>query len=118
MYLNHFGLREEPFSLSSDTAYYVGLNGSQEALNVLTVALQNGNGLVKIVGEVGTGKTLLCRKLLHSLDDSYVSAILSNPMLPPPTNSITRLLTNSELGLRRMSTVFGCPSTSMTSWCG
>lgn len=51
---------------------------------MLNVALPNGEGFIKIVGEVGTGKTMLCRKLLNSLDDQYYSAYIPNPFLNPP----------------------------------
>ncbi len=83
MYLAHFGLSELPFSLTPDPGYFFRYAGHQEALNVLLVALQSGEGFVKITGEVGTGKTLLCRTLLDVLDDQYVTAYLPNPLLEP-----------------------------------
>ena len=83
MYLQHFGLREPPFSLTPDTDYYFGTDSHRQALNVLQVALGGGEGFLKIVGEVGTGKTLLCRKLLSSLPEQCVSAYLPNPLLSP-----------------------------------
>ncbi len=83
MYLEHFGLREAPFSLTPDTSYFFSCSGHQQALNVLLVALRSGEGFVKIVGEVGTGKTLLCRKLLDSLEGEFVTAYLPNPLLSP-----------------------------------
>lgn len=83
MYLEHFGLTELPFSLTPDPGYFFRLAGHQEALNVLLVALQGGEGFVKITGEVGTGKTLLCRTLLDALDEQYVTAYLPNPLLEP-----------------------------------
>ena len=57
--------------------------GYQDALNVLVVALRSGEGFIKVVGEVGVGKTLLCRKLLKSLDDRVVTAYIHNPYLKP-----------------------------------
>jgi len=45
----------------------------------------NGEGFIKITGEVGTGKTLLCRKFLATLDDNWVSAYVPNPNLEPKT---------------------------------
>ncbi|HEU0187974.1 MAG TPA: AAA family ATPase [Gallionellaceae bacterium] len=70
MYLAHFGLRELPFSLTPDTSFFFACSSYQEALNTLLVAARNGEGFIKIVGEVGNGKTLLCRKFLATLNDS------------------------------------------------
>jgi MSHA biogenesis protein MshM len=54
-----------------------------EALAVLTTALKTGEGFIKVIGEVGTGKTLLCRKLLNELPHHFVSAYIPNPYLNP-----------------------------------
>jgi MSHA biogenesis protein MshM len=83
MYLEHFHLKEFPFSLTPNTSFYCKLPEHQAALNTLLVSLQNGEGFIKITGEVGTGKTLLCRKLLDSLDENYVTAYVPNPDLTP-----------------------------------
>jgi MSHA biogenesis protein MshM len=85
-YLGHFGLREPPFGITPDTTFFFPCRSTQEALNTVLVALQNGEGFIKITGEVGTGKTLLCRKFLATLDDSrWVSAYMPNPSLEPRT---------------------------------
>lgn len=81
MYLEHFGIQELPFGLTPNTQFFCSLPGHQDAYNVLTFALNSGEGFIKIVGEVGTGKTLLCRKLLTTLDDKFVTAYLPNPDL-------------------------------------
>ena len=83
MYLEHFGMREMPFAITPDTSYFYSYGSYQEALNVLLVALRSGEGFIKISGEVGTGKTLLCRKVLNTLDDRFVTAYLPNPCLTP-----------------------------------
>jgi len=83
-YLAHFGLREPPFGITPDTGFFFPCRSSQQALNVLLVALQNGEGFIKITGEVGTGKTMLCRKFLATLDENtWVSAYIPNPNLEP-----------------------------------
>ncbi len=95
MYLSHFGLAERPFSLTPDTAYAFSTRGHQEALNTLLVAIAGGEGFIKITGEVGTGKTLLCRRLLGALGSEYVSCYLPNPDLTPRT---LLLSLDAELG--------------------
>jgi MSHA biogenesis protein MshM len=82
-YLKHFGLRELPFGITPDTSYFFGCRSIQEALNTLLVAVANGEGLIKITGEVGTGKTLLCRKFLSTLGSDWVSTYIPNPNLEP-----------------------------------
>jgi MSHA biogenesis protein MshM len=82
-YLKHFGLDEHPFSLTPDTSFYYPTLSGREAGNVLLVALANHEGIVKISGEVGTGKTMLCRKLLNDLPEDVVTAFIPNPALQP-----------------------------------
>lgn len=97
MYETHFGLKEPPFSLTPDTDYYFSYPDHQEALNVLLVALRMGEGFLKITGEVGTGKTLICRKLLNTLaDEGMVTAYIPNPYLTP---SALRHSLAEELGV-------------------
>ncbi|MBN1958776.1 MAG: AAA family ATPase [Desulfuromonadales bacterium] len=83
MYEQFYGLREKPFSLTPDTEYFYRYGGHQEALNVLLVALRNGEGFVRVTGEVGTGKTLLCRQMLKILQDDCETVYLPNPLLTP-----------------------------------
>ena len=85
MYQSHFGLREFPFGITPDTSFAYACTSHQEALNTLLVAVKNGEGFIKITGEVGTGKTLLCRKFLATLGDAYASAYIPNPYLEPRT---------------------------------
>lgn len=85
MYQTHFGLREPPFGITPDTSFAYACNSHQEALNTLLVAARNGEGFMKITGEVGTGKTLLCRRFLSMLDARFVSAYIPNPYLEPRT---------------------------------
>ncbi len=99
MYLEHYGLREFPFSLTPDTSFFFSYGSYRDAFNTLLVALENGEGFIKVTGEVGTGKTLLCRKLLNHLEkaaDQYVTAYIPNPFLTP--NALI-LAVAGELGL-------------------
>ena len=97
MYLEHFQLNEPPFTLTPDTGFFFNYGTHQEALNVLLVALNGGEGFIKVTGEVGTGKTLLCRQLLKLLDDSIVTAYIPNPFLNP---TALRVALAGELGIR------------------
>lgn len=83
MYKSHFGLRELPFGITPDTSFFFACSNYQEALNTLLIAVKNGEGFIKITGEVGIGKTLLCRKFMASLDKSFVTAYIPNPFLEP-----------------------------------
>ncbi len=100
MYLKHFGLTELPFRITPDTSFTYSVQYHQEALNTLLLALNTGEGFVKISGEVGTGKTLLCRRLLQTLDDDWVSAYLPNPNLDPDT---LYLALAEELGIKEVA---------------
>jgi len=82
-YLAHFGLTEAPFGLTPDTDFFFASPPHQEALNTLLYALENGEGFIKIVGAVGTGKTLLCRTLLARLPAHFHAVYLPNPALEP-----------------------------------
>ena len=83
MYNDHFGLAEAPFGLTPNTAYFLNARGYREAFNMLQVALVNDEGFIKVTGEVGTGKTMLCRKLLNTLDENYYTVYIPNPFLNP-----------------------------------
>lgn len=83
MYLRHFSLREAPFSITPDSAFFYSHEGVQAALNMLLVALRSGEGFLKIVGEVGCGKTVLCRQLLKTLQGECVTAYIPNPDMGP-----------------------------------
>lgn len=86
MYGTHFGLKELPFTITPDTSFFFAHSSHQEALNTLLVAARSGEGFMKVIGEVGTGKTLLCRKFLSALDHrEFVTAYIPNPYLQPMT---------------------------------
>ncbi|MFC3123043.1 ExeA family protein [Agaribacter flavus] len=83
MYLYHFGINQLPFTLTPNTSFFFGLPSHNEAIDVLKTALFSGEGFIKVTGEVGTGKTLICRKLMNELGDGYVTAYIPNPFLSP-----------------------------------
>lgn len=83
MYLEHFGFNELPFTLTPNLHFYCNLPSYKEAMDVLLLSVRNNEGFVKITGEVGTGKTLLCRSLLNKLEaeKEYATAYIANPNL-------------------------------------
>ena len=102
MYLYHFGINELPFSLTPNTNFYLGLPSHNEAMQVLLTALKTGEGFIKVTGEVGTGKTLLCRKLLNEIPDAFEVAYLPNPALSPEE---MRFAVASELGIKGLTKI-------------
>ena len=80
----HYGLIDSPFSLTPDTGYYVEMPSHDDAFEAVLYGLTSGEGFIKVTGEVGTGKTLLCRRLLNHLADQHIdSAYIPNPTLSP-----------------------------------
>lgn len=82
-YLAYFGLNQPPFGITPDTEFVYQSRSYREGINLLHFALASGEGFVKVVGEVGTGKTLLCRTLLNELDDGWQAAYIPNPQMDP-----------------------------------
>jgi type II secretory pathway predicted ATPase ExeA len=83
MYQDYFGLREAPFRITPDPAYF--FPGAQRGaiLDALGHAVREGHGIVKVVGEVGSGKTMLCRMLAARLGEQVDVVYLANPNLDP-----------------------------------
>lgn len=81
MYEQYYGLQEKPFGLTPDTEFFYQSFTHREALNVLLVAIKAGDGFIKVTGEVGTGKTMLCRKLLDALEPNYDTVYIPNPYM-------------------------------------
>ncbi|MBT8143585.1 MAG: AAA family ATPase, partial [Gammaproteobacteria bacterium] len=100
MYLEHFGFRELPFSLTPDTEFFFGSAHHRDVLNVLRVALRSGEGFIVVSAEIGLGKTLLCRLLLRELDDEFTTAFIPDPQLSPRA---LRIALAEELGVNLRS---------------
>jgi general secretion pathway protein A len=97
MYNTFFGFKEKPFKLVPNPAYFFLSKCHEEALAHLNYAISQGDGFVQITGEVGTGKTTLCRAFLESLDSNTKAAYIFNPKLGPKQLLMT---INDEFGLR------------------
>lgn len=83
MYQEHFGLDRPPFKITPDTSLF--FEGSQRgaALDALMYAINSGEGIIKVVGEVGSGKTMLCRMLEVRLSTDIDVIYIANPSLSP-----------------------------------
>ncbi|MET1254579.1 AAA family ATPase [Aliikangiella maris] len=81
MYLEQFSLKERPFSISPDPRFLFMSSRYREALAHLTYGVQDGGGFVLLTGEVGTGKTTVCRCLLQQLPENTCLAFVLNPKL-------------------------------------
>ncbi len=83
MYQEHFGLNRPPFKITPDTSLF--FEGSQRgaALEALMYAINSGEGIIKVVGEVGSGKTMLCRMLEVRLSSNIDVIYIANPSLSP-----------------------------------
>lgn len=83
MYQEHFGLNRPPFKITPDTSLFFEGNQRGAALDALLYAIHSGEGIIKVVGEVGSGKTMLCRMLEVRLSDDVDVIYIANPSLSP-----------------------------------
>ena len=81
MYQRYFRLREEPFNITPDPRFLYLTAQHREALNHLLYGIRQRKGFICLTGEVGTGKTTLCRALLRQLGDGFHTALILNPVL-------------------------------------
>lgn len=100
VYLEHFGLREAPFRITPHTEFFFSGANRGETLEALVYAITSGEGLVKVTGEVGTGKTMLCRVLVERLPDTVEIVYLAVPSL---TRNEILVAIAAELGLTDMT---------------
>ncbi len=83
MYQQHFGLNRPPFKITPDTSLFFEGNQRGAALDALLYAIHSGEGIIKVVGEVGSGKTMLCRMLEVRLSNDVDVIYIANPSLSP-----------------------------------
>jgi general secretion pathway protein A len=96
MYDQFYGFREPPFNITPDPRFLFFSDRHREAYNHVLFGIRERKGFIQITGEVGAGKTTLCRALLEELGPNYVTALILNPCLNP-TQLLRSILT--ELGL-------------------
>jgi MSHA biogenesis protein MshM len=83
MYLDHFGLAEPPFRITPNTEFFFQGANRGATLEALLYAISQDEGIVKVSGEVGSGKTMLCRVLMERLPKNVETIFLANPSLSP-----------------------------------
>ena len=83
MYYAHFGLKQPPFKITPNTEFFFSGGNRGAVLDALVYAITSGEGIVKVVGEVGSGKTMLCRMLETMLPESVERVYLANPSVAP-----------------------------------
>jgi type II secretory pathway predicted ATPase ExeA len=96
MYLDHFGLNEAPFKITPATEFFFSGANRGEILQALLYAVTHSEGIIKVSGEVGSGKTMLCRMLLDRLPGNIKTIYLANPSLT--RDELLHAIAN-ELGL-------------------
>lgn len=79
MYNDFYKLKESPFNITSDPDFFFSSSRHEEAFNHLAYGIGSRKGIIVITGEIGTGKTTLCRTLLNRLDKSVKTALILNP---------------------------------------
>jgi MSHA biogenesis protein MshM len=97
MYLERFQLKELPFGLAPDRRFFFAGGAHGETLENLRWALRNGERVIKVVGEAGSGKTLLCQELMTTLDEGWTLTYLSHPL---PTSREMLLVLAAQLRAR------------------
>lgn len=83
MYYAHFGLKQPPFKITPNTEFFFSGGNRGAVLDALVYAISSGEGIVKVVGEVGSGKTMLCRMLEGMLPENVERIYLANPSVAP-----------------------------------
>jgi len=107
VYLQYYGLTEPPFDITPNPRFLFYSPKHREAFNHVLYGIRERKGFVQLTGEVGAGKTTLCRAILDQLDGHYATALILNPVM-----SSKELVKPSRLNLACRSTA----STGSTRW--
>ncbi len=98
MYEQHYGLIEPPFSLTPDPKYFYRSAGHTRAFELLQYGIERREGFMLVYGDIGTGKTTLCRTVLGAIDEHVHTALLLNPFLSE-TDLIKAILEDFDVRL-------------------
>ena len=83
MYYNHFGLSQPPFKITPNIEFFFAGGNRGPILEALIYAVAQGEGIIKVTGEVGSGKTMLCHMLPARLPPHIVTVYIANPSVSP-----------------------------------
>ena len=83
MYYSHFGLNQPPFRITPNTEFFFSGGNRGPILEALIYAISQGEGIIKVTGEVGSGKTMLCNMLQSRLPPNVETAYIANPSVSP-----------------------------------
>jgi len=83
MYYNHFGLAQPPFRITPNTEFFYGGGNRGPILEALLYAISQGEGIIKVTGEVGSGKTMLCSMMQARLPANVETVYIANPSVSP-----------------------------------
>src|SRR3979490_1041711 len=83
MYYTHFGLSQPPFRITPNTEFFYGGGTRGRILEALLYAIGQGEGIIKVTGEVGSGKTMLCSMMQARLPPNVQTGYLANPSASP-----------------------------------
>jgi general secretion pathway protein A len=97
MYLEYYGLKEAPFNLTPDPKFLFFTHNHREAFDLVLYGISNRKGFVELTGEVGSGKTTICRAILASLTPGIQTSLILNPFLTE--NQLLRSILN-DFGLK------------------
>ena len=104
MYYDFYGLKENPFNVTSDPSFLYLSRTHKEALNHLVYGIQERKGFIELTGEIGAGKTTLCRALVNSLGEKAKTSIIFNSNLPE-TQLLEAILLDFGLSAERRNKV-------------
>jgi len=102
MYLEHYGLKEAPFSITADSSLFFRSKHHNEALSTVLYGIKERKGIILLTGEVGTGKTTLCRVLLKEIPEEYKTSLILNPYFSP-TQLLRAIVEDFGITLKRIS---------------
>jgi general secretion pathway protein A len=83
VYLEHYGLKEPPFAITPNPRFLFYSTKHREAYNHLLYGIRERKGFVQLTGDVGAGKTTLCRAMLDALNGQFATALILNPVMSP-----------------------------------